>query len=345
MNAFRLLTLCLVGLGCATAAQTSSTSPQQFADLGDVKLESGRAIHDCRLGYRTLGKLNADKSNAVLYPTWFTGTSEDLLATVSKTGFIDPSSYFFIFVDALGDGVSCSPSNSTSQHGIDFPEFTIRDMVESEHRLLTEKLGLNHVHAVMGMSMGGMQTFQWIVSYPDFMDVAVPIVGSPRLTSYDMMLWRTEEQAMLADPAYAGGRYAGNPKMPTVQLIHNLNLTTPEFRVKSTSPGEFPAFFAATKATSNGTFDANDWRWQIHAMLAQDVGMGKEKSLDAAAARVKARVFIVSSRRDHMVNPIPAINFAPLIHAKLLILEGDCGHIAPGCEAATVRPAIAAALK
>jgi homoserine O-acetyltransferase len=80
-------------------------------------------------------------------------------------------------------------------------------------------------------------------------------------------------------------------------------------------------------------------------MLAQDVGMGKEKSLESAAARVKARVFIVSSRQDHMVNPIPAINFAPLIHAKLLILEGDCGHIAPGCEAATVRPAIAAALK
>ena len=331
------------GMVWAIGAHAQVGSPQQFADLGELKLESGAVIHGCKLGYRTLGSLNADRSNVVLYPTWFTGNSADLLATVAKGGFIDPASFYFIFVDALGDGVSCSPSNSVTQHGVDFPEFTIQDMVESEHRLLTEKLGLQHVHAVMGMSMGGMQTFQWIVSYPDFMDVAVPIVGSPKLTSYDMLLWRTEEQAMLIEPAYAGGQYAGNPKFPTVQLIHNLNLTTPEFRVKMTAPEEFGKFLETTESQTNGAFDGNDWRWQIHAMLAQDIGKGS--SLQAAAVKVKARVFVVSSRRDHMVNPIPAIDFAPSIHAKLLILEGDCGHIAPGCEAGKVRPAIAEALR
>ena len=216
-------------------------------------------------------------------------------------------------------------------------------MVETEHRLLTEKLGLKHVHAVIGMSMGGMQAFQWIVSYPDFMDVAVSIVGSPKLTSYDMMLWRTEEQAMLSDPAYAGGRYSGNPTLRIVQLIHNLNLTTPEFRVRSTSPSAFERFFQETQAASSGASDPNDSRWQMHAMLAQDIGRGS--SLESAAAKVKARVLIVSSRQDHIVNPIPAINFAPLIHAKLLILEGDCGHLAAVCEASAVRPAISGALR
>jgi homoserine O-acetyltransferase len=209
--------------------------------------------------------------------------------------------------------------------------------------LVTEALGLKHVHAVMGGSMGGMQTFQWMVSYPEFMDVAIPIVGSPRLTSYDRMLWRSEEAAMLADPAYAGGRYEGNPKMPVVQLIHNMNLTTPEFRVQHTSAEEFESFFAATEATTNGTFDANDWRWQMHAMLSQNIGKGS--SLEAAAGRIKAKVLLVNARQDHMVNPIPAIAFAPLIHAKLLVLEGDCGHLAPGCEAAKVKPAIAEALR
>jgi homoserine O-acetyltransferase len=324
------------------AAQTA-VPPQQFGDLGELGLESGAAIHGCKLGYRTLGTLNQAKSNAIVFPTWFTGNTADLLRVIGPQGMVDPTGYFFILIDALGDGVSCSPSNSAAQHGVDFPEFTIRDMVESEHRLVTEKLKLNHVHAVMGSSMGGMQTFQWMVSYPEFMDVAIPVVGSPKLTSYDMLLWRTEEAGMLADPAYEGGRYAGNPKLPVVQLIHNMNLTTPEFRVQHTSPGEFAAFFAGTEATTNGAFDANDWRWQIHAMLAQDIG--KYTSLEAAAAKVKARVLVVSSRQDHMVNPNPAINFAPSIHAKLLVLEGNCGHLATGCEADTVRPAIAAALR
>jgi len=311
--------------------------------MGELKLESGAVIHDCGLGYRTLGTLNATRSNAVLMPTWFSGTSADLLGTVAKTGFIDPEGYFFIFVDAIGDGVSCSPSNSATQHGVDFPAFTIRDMVESEHRLLVEKLGLTHVHAVMGISMGGMQTFQWMVSYPDFMDVAVPVVGSPRLTSYDMLLWRTEEQAMLTDPAYAGGRYAGNPKMAMVQLVHTMNLTSPEFRVKATGRAEFEAFFKDTEGQANGAFDANDWRWRIHAMLAQDIG--RDSSLEAAAARVKARVLVVVSRQDHMVNPIPAMEIAPAIHAKVFVLEGDCGHIATSCEADKARPVVAEALK
>jgi len=330
-------------LGASLAFGQAGSPPQQFADLGELKLESGASIHGCKLGYRTLGTLNATKSNAIVFPTWFSGNSADLLRVVSPQGLVDPTGYFFILIDALGDGVSCSPSNSATQHGVDFPEFTIRDMVESEHRLVTEKLGLNHVHAVMGGSMGGVQTFQWMVSYPEFMDVAIPIVGSPKLTSYDMLLWRTEEAAMLADPAYQGGRYVGNPKMPVVQLIHTMNLTTPEFRVQHTPLAEFESFFAATEGATNGEFDANDWRWQIHAMLSQDIGKGS--SLDEAAARIKARVLLVNARQDHMVNPIPAINFAPLIHAKLLVLEGDCGHLATLCEAAKVRPAIAEALR
>jgi homoserine O-acetyltransferase len=131
--------------------------------------------------------------------------------------------------------------------------------------------------------------------------------------------------------------------MPVAQLINTMNLTTPEFRVDSTKPTEFEAFFAGVEGSTNGAFDANDWRWQIHASLAQDIGKGT--SLEAAAARVKARVLVVSSRQDHMVNPIPAIAFAPMIHAKLLVLEGDCGHLATLCEAAKVRPAIAEALR
>ncbi len=340
-----ILSISVLAVPAQSPGQASGTAEptQQFADLGDLKLENGATIHDCKLGYRTLGTMNADKSNVILYPTWFTGTSEDLLATVGPNGSFDPSPYFVIFVDALGDGVSCSPSNSTTQHGRSFPTFTIRDMVASEYRLLTEKFRLKHIHAVTGVSMGGMQTFQWIVSYPEFMDVAIPIVGSPRLTSYDELLWRTEEQAMLEDPAYESGDYRRNPTLPTVHLIHAMNLTTPEYRVGHTTRAQFEEFFAATGGTTNGPFDANDWRWQIHAMLSQDIAPGI--SLVDAARRIHTRMLVINAAQDHMVNPIPALQFAALTHSRTVVLEGNCGHMAPTCEASTIRPAIEESLK
>src|SRR6185503_4509524 len=93
----------------------------------------------------------------------------------------DPEKYYVIVVDALGDGVS-------SNTGM----FTIRDMVRSQHDLLTRELRLDHVYAVSGLSMGGMQTFQWVVQYPTFMTKAIPIVGTPKQTAYDLLLWKTE---------------------------------------------------------------------------------------------------------------------------------------------------------
>lgn len=76
---------------------------------------------------------------------------------------VDPAKWFLIAVDALGDGVSSSPSNSETQHGPAFPAFNTRDMVDAEYRMVTETFGIKHLHAVMGVSMGGMQTFEWMV--------------------------------------------------------------------------------------------------------------------------------------------------------------------------------------
>src|ERR1700745_3892902 len=136
---------------------------QQFADFGDFKLQSGAVIHDFRLGYRTLGRLNAEKANAILWPTWLGGESQGLLRFAGPGNVADTTKYFVVLVDAIGDGVSSSPSNSKTQARLKFPEFTIRDMVEAEYRLATGVLGLTHLHAVMGVSMAGMQVFEWAV--------------------------------------------------------------------------------------------------------------------------------------------------------------------------------------
>lgn len=67
---------------------------------------------------------------------------------------------------------------------------------------MTEVLQLTHLRAVVGISMGGMHTFEWMVRYPGFMDLAIPITGSPRPTSYDLLVYRNTEYALKNDPAW-----------------------------------------------------------------------------------------------------------------------------------------------
>ena len=329
--------------GVLSQAQPSTTDgQQQFAELGVCKLTGGHEIAGCRLGYRTWGTLNEQRSNAVLFPTWFSGTSKDIQGSVGAANMLDPAKYFVIAVDALGDGVSSSPSNSTTQHGPDFPAFTTRDMVNAEYRLATETFHLKHLHAVMGISMGGMQTFEWIVNYPDFMDIAIPIVGSTRLTGYDLLLWHAEEDALKEDPAWQAGRYSQAPPMGEVETIHAMNLSTPANYARTHPPEKFGAEYAQYFSKGILPFDANDWLAQLEAMIHHDVAHGG--SLEDAAKRVKAKVLVVVAAQDHMVNPKPALDFASLLGAKTLVLESDCGHLSPGCEAEKVNPAARAFL-
>lgn len=332
----------------ALAAALSPAQPptkdgqQQFADLGVCPLVSGKEIDHCRLGYRTWGTLDDARSNAVLVFTWFSGNSANWFDAIGPGGLIDPSRYYVVVIDALADGVSISPSNSPTQHGPDFPTITIEDMVNAEHRLAVEKLHLNHVHAVMGISMGGFQTFEWMVDYPDFMDQAIPIVGSPHPNSRDLLLTLSDIDAVKSDPAFQGGHYTKAPAAPEAQLIWQLNLTTPEQFARTHPPDIFADNYAQWQSKGILPFDANDWITQLEACGRQDISHGGR--LEEAAKRVKAKVLIVPSLQDHMVNPEPALNFAKLIGAKTLLLKGDCGHLATGCESSTLNPAVRAFL-
>ena len=165
---------------------------QKFASLGNFLLENGQVINDCIIGYHTCGRLNPDRSNAIVMLTYFGGNSGDLLFSTGSGDMADSTKYYVIAIDALGDGVSSSPSNSKMQAKNSFPVLNMRDIVNAEYVLVSKILDFKHVYCVMGTSMGGMQTFQWIVSYPDFMDKAVIQVGSPRLTSNDLFLWNSE---------------------------------------------------------------------------------------------------------------------------------------------------------
>jgi len=319
---------------------SASAQELQFAQLGDFKLENGQVIRDCRIGYRTFGKLNETRSNAIIFPTWAGGTTEQLKGSIGPGKLVDSNRYFVIAVDALSNGVSSSPSNSKLQPRMSFPNITLRDSVNTQYELATRILKLNHVRAVIGISMGGMQTFQWLVSYPDFMDLGVPIVGSPRLAAYDLLLWQAQIDAIMNDASWNNGNYATNPARAPEFEFGALLLTTPdEYNKKMTRQKVLEELKKAREAKGGG-FDANDKIRQDQAMMALDVSEPFGGSLEQAAARVKAKVFVIASKFDHVVTPGPAIEFAKLINAKLLVLEGDCGHLAPSCEYQKVNPVI-----
>ncbi|MDI9859668.1 alpha/beta hydrolase [Flectobacillus roseus] len=312
----KILFLLLCGLANWATAQ------QKFYHLGDFKLENGQVIKDCNIGYRTFGKLNASKSNAVLVPTWFTGNSQQKSFVADPKSFVDSTKYFVIIVDALGNGVSSSPSNSTSQKNQLFPTFNIRDMVVASYKLSSEHLKLSHLYAVTGISMGGMQTFQWMLSYPDYMDKIVPIIGSPQQSSYDKLFWNLQLNLI------ERGNYSPEA-MASVNALHQMHLWTPSYRAQNTPTTTYPELIGKLEKEAQ-TLNAYDWASQLRAMLQQDIYQGKTPQ--EIAPLVKAKVMILVAPEDQMVNPLAAIQLSKILKCPLVLLEGNCGHMATSCQ-------------
>src|SRR5581483_3302036 len=115
----------------AAASASAADGTLQFANLGDFKLDSGQIVRHCRIGYRTYGQLTEDRSNVIVALTWFGGSTQGLAAWIGPSKLYDSSKFFVVAIDALGDGVSSSPSNNAGM-----PPFTIRDMVHTQHEVL-----------------------------------------------------------------------------------------------------------------------------------------------------------------------------------------------------------------
>lgn len=318
-------------------------SIQKFAELGDFKLESGEYIYDCKIGYRTFGALNEEKSNAILNPTWFAGTSEHLgnLIGTGQNKLLDSSKYFIITIDAIGNGVSTSPSNALRQPKEKFPNFTIRDIVNSQYELITEVLGLNHLYAAIGGSMGSMQVLQWAVSYPDFVDKIVVYVPTPWSSSYDMLVWSTRFQIIES---------AHRVNMPEKDIMKSLSMLiqsiarTPDYFVKNNPREKFDEYLKTFDREPSKTFTSYDYASQLRAMINHDISKNlesKEKLKDI----IKAKVFLIISLQDHILHPQPALDFAELINAEKLVFDSECGHLAVNCEMEKCAKAIAEFLK
>ncbi|MBA3670468.1 MAG: alpha/beta fold hydrolase [Gemmatimonadaceae bacterium] len=335
-RALLILALALAGAR-GVAAQAYPADPK-IARFATCPLERGGAIVDCQIAYRTFGALSASRDNAVLYTTWFLGRTRDGVGFYigGPAALIDTTRFYVIAVDALGNAESASPSTSRTQGGERFPHFTMRDVVASQHRLLTESLSLSRLHAVVGASMGGMQAVQWSVQYPDFAGRIVAIVPTPRTAAYDRILWGTELRAIEM------AERAGAPRdslLDVLEGIQTLALQTPAL-VNRTAADSANTIVTRASASFRARFNPWNWASQLRAMIAHDVGAPYGGSLETASQRVRARALLIYAVQDHMVTPATIRDWAKWTGAETLEMTGECGHLATGCEREQVRPRV-----
>jgi homoserine O-acetyltransferase len=184
----------------------------QFFEPGDVTLASGATLRGARLAYQTYGTLNADKSNAILYPTWYSGWHTDNEWLIGTDKALNPDEWFVIVPNMLGNGLSTSPSNAPSPYDhARFPLVTFADQVECQYRLVTEHFGITTLPLVTGWSMGAGQTYQWAVAHPEMVQRAVPFCGSSVTAPHNKVFLESLATALVADAAYADGEYTTPP--------------------------------------------------------------------------------------------------------------------------------------
>jgi homoserine O-acetyltransferase len=188
--------------------------PQDYEifDLGDVTLQGGATLRDAKLAYKTYGELNAEKSNAIVYPTWYSGRHWDNEWLIGEGMALDPANYFIVVPNMLGNGLSSSPSNTPPPYDrARFPDVTFYDQVQQQHRLVTEKFGIQTLPLVTGWSMGAGQTYQWAVSFPDMVQRAAPFCGSSKTSEHNIVFLEGVKGALTADAAFKEGWYDEKP--------------------------------------------------------------------------------------------------------------------------------------
>lgn len=305
--------------------------PYEMIDIGRFELAEGGVLDPCTLAVATHGTLNADKSNAILVPTWYSGTSKIMADVyIGPNHALDPSKYFIVVVNQIGNGLSVSPHNSTgAQAGPGFPKVRIEDDVRAQHRLLTEHFGINRLALVVGGSMGAQQTYEWAVRFPDMVARAAPLAGTACNTEHDFLYTETLNEGITTDPGFNGGHY-GSPAEVAAGLKRQAKLWTvmgwsTEFfrlnRHKALGFDSVQAFVDGFMTGYFGPMDPNNllcmaWKWQ-RGDVSRNTGGDKA----AALGRIKAKMFVMPFSTDMFFPPsdckaeqalIPNSEFRPI---------------------------------
>lgn len=286
----------------------------EFFELGDLALQKGGVIPDARLGYVTLGELNAARDNVVVCPTWFTASPSDVAFWMTGPDrALDPERYFIVAPSHFGAGVSSSPSNTPPPFDRGrFPHVTTYDNVAAQHRLLTEHLGVERIRLVTSWSMGACQSYAWAALYPDMVRALAPISGSARTANFNRVFLAGNIRAITSDPDWNDGFYGDKPPVRGIRTMAAIYAgwgfpeafyREEQFRMFGAStPEEFIDQFWDPFYLKN---DANDllaqmWTWK-HNDLGDHPTFGGD--FDAALGAISARTIILNASTDAYFPP------------------------------------------
>lgn len=313
----------LLAIAASIILVANLTAQVQMAELGDHTLRNGEILVNTKLGYQTYGALNKEKNNAILFPTWYAGTGESLKPYIGRETMIDTTKFYLIVVDALGDGISSSPSNTSTKPGTKFPEFGIGDMVDLQHRLVKDILNIDHLYAVIGISMGGMQTYKWMASYPDFFDRAIPIVGSPKLSVYDQLNYEIFKKVLNSEIQH------GTKEETFLMLEYSLGLTPQYYKDGN---GSIEEVLRKIKNEAQ-YYDVRDLYSQMLAISKHNLEEDLEKRNAKTLSEVfKGKALIIYSNTDNLVAPSANLVAIADLKANSLDLKSDCGHYSFACD-------------
>lgn len=309
-------------------------APHQVASLGRLPLESGDAIDDLRISYVVHGSLENRAKPVILGLCAIGSTHHRLDFLIGAGRALDPSRYTIIVIDALGNGLSSSPSNSRTQRGEHFPRFTIRDIVRSQ-RMLASHLRIDTTAAIVGASMGGMQALQWGVSYPDFAKSLVALVPMAKTAPWSKAINHAGRLALanardLPTPearweAWVTVMYvfaARSPSRLASDVAHSANCGADD---------ETLAWLAdCTRSMTAQQLDPLDWIYQSYAYDAHDLGTspGFGGDTQKALASIRARTLVAVPSLD-LYNPVEAGVWAAqqIPRGELLRLPFGSGHL------------------
>jgi len=292
-----LLALLLLAAPSLHAADYPPPVAHDFV-VKDYRFASGETLPEVRIHYVTIGTKGARNTVLVLHGTG--GSSKQFLSPTfagilfAPGGLLDASKYFIVIPDNIGHGASSKPSDGLHAR---FPHYDYDDMVDLQHRLLADGLGVDHLRLVMGTSMGGMQTWMWGERWPKMMDALMPLASQPAQIAGRNRVWRKMAiDNIRSDPEWQNGEYKQQPRSLTsaVQLLLIVG-SAPLFWQK-TSPTRDDAdhWLEGQMKTRLATNDANDLLYALESSRNYDPSPNLEK--------IEAPLMAINSA-DDFVNP------------------------------------------